>query len=218
MHRKINRFSNYLTTVLFLFILLSVIVTAFSFNRINKRDSELIISIRDKDNILNNYNNYMDDCRIREHYQFVYSEYYTDMDFILYNEKDEKILINNILDKELSPVMVLKYNELNCNSCVVSEIKLIQDIFGLNNNCIKIFSSYTNITDLFHFKRDNEIKYELFNLKDKKLIKEIDDLQRPFVFLLSSGGLMTKLFIPTKDNQELSVMYYQYIRDYLSKF
>jgi len=215
MHGKINRFSNTLVTVLLLFILLSITVTAFSFIRINKRDSELTKNLRDKNIILNKHNNYLDDSRIREYFQFVYSKYYPDLGFV-YKESGDTLPIKNILDKKRTHVMVLRYNELNCNSCVISEIKLIQDIFGLKNNCVKIFSSYTNITDLFHFKRDNEIKYELFNLKDQKLIHEIDDLQRPYVFLLSNKAVITKLFIPTKDNQDLSVMYYQYIRDYLS--
>ncbi len=216
MHRRVNKISYYFTAVLFLLVLISIIVTAFSFTRINTRDSELNNCVKDKDIILNLYYNYLDNSRIREYIQYAYSSYIPDKAVILYNEEDDVVSIIDVLNSNQKSVIVFKYNELNCNSCVVSEIKLIQDIFGLSNNYVKIVSSYTDITDLFYFKRENEIKYELFNLKNQHLIEKIDDLQRPYVFLLSDKGIISKLFVPTKDNQELSIMYYQYIREYLS--
>ena len=69
------------------------------------------------------------------------------------------------------------------------------------------------MTDLLYFKRDNDIKYDIFNLKDQSLLKNVDVLERPYLFVLSDNGLITNLFIPNKDNTDLSLMYYQFIKE-----
>lgn len=112
-----------------------------------------------------------------------------------------------------SPKLVVRYSDVNCNTCVDSlftSLAGFSDRIGEEN--VIIMASYHNRRDLFVWKRLNNIRYNVFQVPHDQMGLEIEKKNIPFVFILLPGnGAVHQIFLPMKENTERTRVYLEFI-------
>lgn len=112
--------------------------------------------------------------------------------------------LNEIINQEK---LILRYSEINCNTCVDSQIVAFKNLSNkLGVEKLAIFSSYERFGDMYRFKRLNKVTMPIYNLKsDLGLL--IDTLNTPYYFILSPTLQIRNVFIPRKEVNEITSIY-----------
>jgi hypothetical protein len=194
--------------LIFLSVVLALIEIGHS-KRLNKLVEKQSGSV---EAISNELNNYKDDERLRLNSILKYSNFQMN-DLVIFDDCGIGKRITEVVSKLNSNVLVFRYTELNCNSCVSSELNLIKDIFGIDNSKVIVITTYSNILDMIYFKRDNNIKFKLYNILSQSVLNALDDLDRPYCFVIDLKGQIMLPFVPTKENAGLSNTYYKYVNE-----
>lgn len=133
-------------------------------------------------------------------------------DLYVHSISDDSVLLKDILGQE--PIIVFCFNELGCKVCAEIEMSNLKELakeIGINN--IIILASYKNIRDLAVMLRINQIKFPFYNLNHKRLGVRAEDYNTPFIFI-SLGDMSGKfVFIPRKENPDMSFIYYNIIKE-----
>lgn len=209
-------FSQKIVYYFFYFIFfLSVLFTLIAIDRGKRINQKLIKQSGSVEMISNELNNYKDDERTRLKNILNYSNVQL-KDLVLLDASGIENRISELISKLDYNILVFRYTELNCNGCVSSELSLIKDVFGIDNSRIVVFTTYSNVLDLIYFKRDNNIKFKVYNILSQPVLKTLDDLDRPYCFVIDVMGQVLFPFVPTKENIGLSNTYYQFIKDFMN--
>lgn len=135
-----------------------------------------------------------------------------DKDIEIHNEKGENVKISHLLS---GPVLVLRYSELNCQSCVDDLIKFLLTHGSFNENNTLILSYYRELDYLNKFKRMNPLNVQIYNTKSLGLPP--DTLNVPYLFVLDDQLMTQNVFIP-EESDTLALKYYlTFVANKLSK-
>ena len=118
------------------------------------------------------------------------------------NEKGDTLVINNII---LKPVLVLRYSELNCQSCVDDLLTEIKEdgIFNATNTLLLAY--YSEPAYLYQFKRMNRLELPVFSIQHTGLPP--DTLNLPYFFLMNSKLQISNVFIPEEGDTDAIAAY-----------
>lgn len=70
-------------------------------------------------------------------------------------------------------------------------------------------ASYTNERDLYSFKKSNKLDINIYNVNYLGI--PIEDMNVPYLFVLTENRIINSLFIPIKENTRLTKRYYKLI-------
>lgn len=91
------------------------------------------------------------------------------------------------------------HSEVNCNSCVESNISFLNDLGdSIGRQNIIFLTSYKNKRDLSIFKRINQIKFPVYNVNSTGLA--IEELNEPFFFVINEHLKAECVFVPIKED------------------
>ncbi|HLO92366.1 MAG TPA: hypothetical protein VK172_14470 [Lentimicrobium sp.] len=110
---------------------------------------------------------------------------------IVRNENGDTISIKNLFSK---PSLVLRYSELNCQSCVDIILKSLLSDTSFNENNTLILGYYREPDYLYQFKRINSVHMPIFNIWALELPP--DTLNVPYIFLIDNYRVAHNVFIP----------------------
>ncbi len=118
------------------------------------------------------------------------------------NEKGDTLAIVNIISK---PVLVLRYSELNCQSCVDDLLTEIKEdgIFNATNTLLLAY--YSEPAYLYQFKRMNRLELPVFSIQHTGLPP--DTLNLPYFFLMNSKLQISNVFIPEEGDTDAIAAY-----------
>ncbi|MEO9885045.1 MAG: hypothetical protein ABJR05_06705 [Balneola sp.] len=112
-------------------------------------------------------------------------------------------------------VLVFRFSELNCGSCVTREIRELRD-FAKKYGWEQIIFLATNSDNeaLETYKRVSGIKTEVYNINQHffELDKELIDT--PYMFIIDQDSIIKELFISMKQDPDRSVDYFNSISKY----
>lgn len=131
-----------------------------------------------------------------------------DPNTIFYDESDNIITLDQIVRR--SPYLIFKYSVLNCDVCVEEQISLLKNAVkynGLNN--ILIITNYNSNTDLYRFKRMNQIDMEILNMKNTEFTQI--DKNLPYYFVLDESYSLKHFFVPIKGDTSLTKEYFNMV-------
>jgi len=113
------------------------------------------------------------------------------------DEKGDTLAIDSIISK---PVLVLRYSELNCQSCVDDLLTTIKesDLFNASNTLLLAY--YSEPAYLYQFKRMNRLELPVFSIQYTGLPP--DTLNLPYFFLMNSKLQISNVFIPEEGNTD----------------
>ncbi|MDD2529531.1 MAG: hypothetical protein PHT26_15960 [Lentimicrobiaceae bacterium] len=115
----------------------------------------------------------------------------------VFNEIGDTLAINNIISK---PVLVLRYSELNCQSCVDDMLTEIKEdaIFNATNTLLLAY--YSEPAYLYQFKRMNRLELPVFSIQHTGLPP--DTLNIPYFFLINSNLQINNVYIPEEGDTD----------------
>jgi hypothetical protein len=108
------------------------------------------------------------------------------------------------------PVLIFRYSALQCNSCIDLEKSLIDSLFKQNSQIepyISYFVFYSNRREYIADIRESKNNIPYFQVPDNSLGLQIDKYNMPYYFVLNQGLSISDVFIPEKENLELSKIY-----------
>lgn len=133
-----------------------------------------------------------------------------DKDLIVYDINNNKIKLGDIVNENK---LILRYSNLNCNTCIEEQIKNInkyQDSIGIQK--IILLTTYQNTVYMDRFRKINKVKIKIYNLGEM-LDKEINDIGFPYFFVLEENTMRINCtFIPQKDKNDLTNSYIENIQ------
>jgi len=120
----------------------------------------------------------------------------------VFNEIGDTLAINNIISK---PVLVLRYSELNCQSCVDDLLTEIKEsgLFTASNTLLLAY--FREPAYLYQFKRMNRLELPVFSIQHTGLPP--DTLNLPYFFLISTKLEISNVFIPEEGDTESMAAY-----------
>jgi len=163
-----------LSLVLIIALSIFIIVRSININK-NKRSNSLH----------ENYSKLNNKSASLERYNFLEYRYsYENLNNIsLETEKGDSIDLKSTCNDNLT--LYYRYFDINCQTCVLNTLKILQK--DLPKIKYKIIASYDNHNELILFKRINNVKSNIYNLKNHYLIKEIDQLEMPYFVIIDKS-------------------------------
>ncbi|MDD3322731.1 MAG: hypothetical protein PHS59_14930 [Paludibacter sp.] len=143
---------------------------------------------------------------------YMYSEYFPiDSNMVLTSDKGKKIMLKNIVKNGAR--LIVRFSYLNCEACVESQIKIINEFshnFKAEN--VIFIASYDNLRNLKMFNMTNKTKYAIYNVEGD-ILKQIDERNEPHFFILDNSMRARFVFIPHKELPELTKVYLKALCD-----
>lgn len=143
--------------------------------------------------------------------------YRINMDGIILN-LDCEVVDHKKSTKKISDVLngnklILRYSQINCNTCVEEQLKILntyKDSIGINN--ILLFADYRNINDLKKFYRINKTGIRVYKL-DEQLNGIIKDIGVPYFFVFEKeSNRIISTYIPQKNYSNITTLYLNSIK------
>lgn len=142
--------------------------------------------------------------------QFQSDGLYLDKNAKLITIDEDTIIISDILNK--TPKVFYYYSELSCSVCFEEELRNLENAsekIGKEN--IILLVSFRKLRDITALIRIHQIDFKLYNLNFRPIGIPVEDYNVPFVFLADNTYKINHLFIPSKEINNLSDMYYDII-------
>jgi len=131
-------------------------------------------------------------------------------DLVVSTQNGDEVSMKTLVGS--SSKFVLRYSELHCSSCVEKQILLFNKVVDrIGEDNVLIISSYTNNRDLLLFKRMNQIKLPVYNIKDANLGISAEGADSPIFFVLSNNLRVSNVFLPLEYDPILTEEYHERI-------
>lgn len=129
------------------------------------------------------------------------------------NEKGDTLTIGDLISK---PVLVLRYSELNCQSCVDDLLTQIKEIGSFNTTNTLLLAYYREPAYLYQFKRMNQLELPVYSLQKTGLPP--DTLNLPYFFLMNNKLQISNVFIPEEGDMASVKEYLHFAIDKLNTY
>lgn len=128
--------------------------------------------------------------------------------FCTLNKKDSVNICDLVKDKKQ---LFYYYNEVNCSSCVDSEIERIQKYNRENCNKIIVVARYSRWRDYIVYRKISKLNDWFYAIKTDMAALPIQRVSTPFYFSLNKEGIVMNIFIPDTNMDKYTNMYVRYV-------
>jgi hypothetical protein len=122
------------------------------------------------------------------------------------SERNDSIRLANLINR---PVLVLRYNELGCQTCVDALISALLKVDMLKDSNTLLLTYYRDPSYLRQFKRINRLSMPIYNIKHTSLTP--DTLNLPYFFVLHKDLTVSNVYIPEEGDTNSVNLYLKYI-------
>lgn len=114
------------------------------------------------------------------------------------------------------PKLVLFINNLTCEYCISSELKLMKKYLSdLRKEDIIILSGYSNLNSTNLMIKGYQIDYQVYNVVKNGMLPDfLENPTEPVIFLLEENRKAKYIFAPNKSLSSVSVEYYDRLKRY----
>jgi len=128
-------------------------------------------------------------------------------DIKIVNSYGDTLVLSDLISH--SPKVVYRFTELDCIDCVIKEIDDIKKLSSkIGRGNIVILTTYDQVRKLVAFKRTNHIEIEIYNIDKHALNLVAEEINTPYIFVISKNMVVENLYIPNDLFSEISQYYY----------
>lgn len=124
---------------------------------------------------------------------------------VICQTKEQQFLLSEIVGN--NSVLVYRYSDINCNTCIEAEIEVLQNIFKVNFKSILILCSYNIDRDFYMFKKINKIKFPIYKIEYNSFDWLPEKDKNPYCFILHPDLKISNIYIPDKSFPIMNEMY-----------
>lgn len=129
--------------------------------------------------------------------------------------KNEQILLSEMVSDK--PVLVYRYSDVNCNTCIEAEIEVLQKIFKTNLQSVLILCSYNIDKDFYTFKKVNKINCPIYRIGHNSFNWAPEEYKNPYCFVLHPGLQVSDFYVPDKSFPQMNEIYLNGIKRLICK-
>jgi hypothetical protein len=189
-----------------LFVLILIILSIFAIIYQTINNYKLTMSLKRQSIVFNN--TLSDMSLLKENILNSWKIENTILTDSLIKDEDNNVIIKSNLIKR-SPLLIFRFSELNCSTCIQDQLSLLSDLLQSNDINYIIISDYNSIRNLGIFKRVNAIKVPIYNCKQLLNRETIT----PYYFVLNKNGTISDFYYPDKKFPEISKEYLKLIHE-----
>ena len=131
-----------------------------------------------------------------------------DRNLFLISETFDTLKLKDLVKSQ--QILIFRYTELNCDDCVNSQVKNIVELINIYKiDQIAFFTNYEEALHLSNFKRLNQLQIKIYKIKNLGI--NIENLNTPYFFLLNKDCKIEHVYIPDKNNNELTQSFFKLI-------
>lgn len=120
------------------------------------------------------------------------------------------------LSKLSKPLLVLYIAESHCTKCVDKELNMLETYCKDIENRIMILASLHNYKDIEVFKQENHIKYPVYLISRDSFEWDINQLEKPYYFILDRQLRISNLHITDEIYPNLSILFLKGVNELLT--
>lgn len=192
---------NWITIVCVVFLVANVIYGYFQYQEIQKSNL-LLAGLREQ------YNSEIFDLEIQARdrkQEMNFNGRVVDMNLTVADINNKTFRLSEVIT---SPKLILRYSEMNCDVCIETQIRNLNrlaDSIGVRQ--IALFVTYRDSKYIKRFVDTYRVKFDVYKL-DNELDSTLIDIEMPYYLMLTpSGNRVQCMFIPHKENPELTKYY-----------
>jgi len=136
-------------------------------------------------------------------------------DIVCEKNKKEHLYLSALTKKK--PLLIYRYANMECQPCFENELKELHGVFINSSEMVVILTSYRSMRDFYIFERKNNMDIPVYYINDDSFNWSVEDLQKPYFFILHSDMKISNIYIPSKDFPELNRQYLEGVKRFLSE-
>lgn len=129
--------------------------------------------------------------------------------------KSEQFLLSEIVKDR--PVLVFRYSDINCNTCIEAEIEALQKVFKTDLQSILILCSYNIDKDFYTFKKVNKINCPIYKIDHNSFDWAPEEYKNPYCFVLHPTLKVSDIYVPDKSFPQMNENYLNGIKRFICK-
>lgn len=128
---------------------------------------------------------------------------------------DPKISMEQFLQQQQSPKLVLRFSHLSCDVCIDTALHILKRAeTGFHEEDVTLMLTYNNVQDLRQFERVNQVRFPSVLIPAIHPLSPADELNLPYFFVLLPGNRnLRHIFFPVKENPARTREYLRVIRE-----
>lgn len=108
--------------------------------------------------------------------------------------------------------LVFRFTEENCNECIDAELRGLKELsVFVGDTNIVVLGSYARQRDFKIICQTYHIDFPVYNIASTFISSPIENVNRPYLFVLDSSLNVSYLFVPNKEMPDLSTAFYQMV-------
>ena len=130
-----------------------------------------------------------------------------------YNE--EVRFLSKFLNKK--PVLIFRYTDKICNSCVDEQISALKKHFFRENEKVVVLSSYQMESNFYMSQKAYNIRFPFCLIPSDAFDWVLEDSSNPYYFVLHPDMKISHIYVPDKAYPELNKQYLEGVKRFLSE-
>jgi len=136
-------------------------------------------------------------------------------DIVCRKNKDEELYLSALIKKR--PLLLCRYATMTCQTCFENELKELSDVFTDFSEVVVILTSYHIKRDFNIFEVGDNMNIPVYYIDDDSFNWSVEDLHKPYFFILHSDMKVSNIYIPDKNFPELNKQYLEGVKRFLSE-
>jgi hypothetical protein len=134
---------------------------------------------------------------------------------IICKNRRQEALLYELVPK--IPVLIYKYSDNSCTPCFEKDIKAIANCFKEVEDRVLLLCEVHSERNLRQYFRLNNLDFTVLSIPTNLFQWEIENHSTRYFFIMYPNGKLSDVFIPDKDNPELTIEYLESVKCFLTK-
>jgi len=114
-------------------------------------------------------------------------------------------------------LLVLRYTDIHCNTCVDVEVESLQKVFEGKLEHVVILCSYNSEINFIAFRRLNRLKLQAYRIPHDAFDWVPEKIDKPYYFMVNADNKASNFYVPSRSYPNLTSNYLHSMKKLLAK-